>query len=206
MGTCGPTASGGSRHRWCGAPRSVGHSRRLQPARSPIACGLVERVAADEAWGGPMISSYCLGRVPLNILQSSENRSAKKPVSWSAIPHLLPTVHARCRSAALWPRADMVSDKIDSVCGFTQRSGRLHWPLQIDGPLAPRQKAPLATTPGPTRCAPQQRNLRHRRGSHLSVGELGWSPNELHCAQAAPRHPRIERARRPPQPDRVDRP
>ena len=41
-----------------------------------------------------MISSYCLGRVPLNILQSSENRSAKKPVSWSAIPHLLPTVRA----------------------------------------------------------------------------------------------------------------
>ena len=33
-----------------------------------------------------MISSYCLGRAPLFFLQSSENRSAKKPISWSAIP------------------------------------------------------------------------------------------------------------------------
>jgi hypothetical protein len=55
---------------------------------------------------------------------------------------------------------------------------RLRWPLQSDGPLAPRQSAPLVKTPGPTRFAQQRRSLRHKRGWPQSIEELDWSPSE----------------------------
>ena len=59
MGTGTRTSPGGSRRRWRGAPRRDGHSWRLNPARSPLAHGLVERAAADEARGAPKINSSC---------------------------------------------------------------------------------------------------------------------------------------------------